>query len=131
MIKANELRIGNYIYNPVQKINFKVDIVTIQNIINDNRNFTTKRESLYYRPIPLTEELLLKCGFNKEGKEYRRGSFFFFYQSVEENGSFTNIEFGKYRGTVRFILSFTVFSLHDLQNTYFYNSNKKELEINL
>lgn len=54
MIQVNELRIGNYIHNEVQGINFKVCNVVISRLyFGDSKG---------YKPIELTEEVLLKCG---------------------------------------------------------------------
>lgn len=53
MIQANELRIGNYIHNEVQGINFKVCNVVISRLYFG--------DSEGYKPIELTEEILLKC----------------------------------------------------------------------
>lgn len=70
-MKVNELRIGNCINSLGQQFNdknkfqgwknyvVKVDIETLKNIFIENKEFE-------YSPIPLTEEWLLKFGFDKE-----------------------------------------------------------------
>ena len=49
-MKTNELRIGNWVY--FHDGIFKIEPLTIFNISNEPQN---------YKPIPLTEEILLKC----------------------------------------------------------------------
>lgn len=57
---AKQLRIGNYVYRENSKlINQKDDVYQIENV---NRQSASK-----YDPIPLTEEWLLKLGFEIEG----------------------------------------------------------------
>ena len=64
-MKSNELRIGNLIYNPVQKINIVADggLIAMESMrekaVKDYKGF---------EPIPLTEEWLVKFGF--EGVDY-------------------------------------------------------------
>lgn len=52
MIKANELRIGNWVYSKSHNWNYKVILLEYDKELNAE-------------PIPLTEEILLKCGFEK------------------------------------------------------------------
>jgi len=78
-MKANEFRLGNFIYkfgidyigdNPiVDRDNFeiiKVDIDVLKNI----EDFNGTTDFYYTEPIPLTEEILLKCGFQIRDKKY-------------------------------------------------------------
>ena len=69
MLQVNELRVGNY-YKPKSG-----DYAIITEILEDrvyakygNSIFNTTYE--YMTPIPLTEEILLKCGFEKERMSY-------------------------------------------------------------
>jgi hypothetical protein len=57
MINANELRIGNLIYNQGKGISRRITTVS-GNIILER----TKGKMKLIEPIPLTEEWLLKCG---------------------------------------------------------------------
>ena len=50
-MKANELRIGNYVYDTLGKVN-KIDLEAITYIVKEPHN--------QVKPIPLTEEWLLK-----------------------------------------------------------------------
>jgi len=65
MMKANELRIGNYVLAKevfsFKKINyFEIKKVNLKDI--DDCRMAPK----CFKPIELTEELLLKCGFEKQ-----------------------------------------------------------------
>lgn len=127
-MESRELRIGNFIYkfgidyvgdNPIvdryDREIIKVDLSVLANIIN----YDGTTNFYYTEPIPLTEEILLKCGFRKLDK----------YTFVL-NGYFVhkrNLWFVFNRGRYKVILN----SLHELQNNYYYNNNKQELEINL
>ena len=55
-MKANELRIGNYVMETIY--DFEPKQIVFQSV-----NFTQPDD--YYSPIPLTEEWLVKFGFNK------------------------------------------------------------------
>jgi hypothetical protein len=56
-MKANELRIGNYVYDTLGKVN-KIDLEAITYVVKEPHN--------QVKPIPLTEEWLLKFGFEKD-----------------------------------------------------------------
>jgi hypothetical protein len=55
-MKASELRIGNYVYDTLGKVN-TIDLDAITYIVKESQN--------QVKPIPLTEEWLLKFGFKK------------------------------------------------------------------
>lgn len=58
-MNINELKIGNWIYNGIGET-FQVNRETIN-------NFYAGQALLgVFKPIPLTEEILLKCGFIKK-----------------------------------------------------------------
>jgi hypothetical protein len=56
-MKASELRIGNYVYDTLGKVN-RIDLEAITYIVKEPRN--------QVKPIPLTEEWLLKLGAKKD-----------------------------------------------------------------
>jgi hypothetical protein len=56
-MKESELRIGNLIFDNHREIVVDVDINILRSITNNN--------PCLYKPIPLTEEWLLKFGFEK------------------------------------------------------------------
>lgn len=60
MISANELRIGNWV-----TLNGKHHVVRVSTFLMCN----------HLHPIPLTPELLERCGFVKEGILYQYGKF--------------------------------------------------------
>lgn len=122
MITANELRIGNWLefdnhIQPSKFIQVGRRFFSSASIDGTEENF---RVSEYYHPIPLTEELLLKCGFyHNEKIEYRLHCPEFqitididdFGIQISESWEF---------GSIRY--------LHELQNLY-YALTKTELII--
>ena len=64
MIQATELRIGNYLtYHTPDDTDMPCKI-DAQDILNISTNYMHNAE--IHSPIPLTEEILLKCGFEKD-----------------------------------------------------------------
>lgn len=55
MINANELRIGNVLIDPFYGTKIIVTVDVMKSILS----------GIEYKPVPLTEEILLKCGFRK------------------------------------------------------------------
>ena len=118
MIKANELRIWN-------KLNFLGDVVTFKNIteIREDgifwiKTFEPKIESknFHFKPIPLTEEWLLKFGFKK-----RKNRHLFHWENKivisEYKDEFENFFYPKTGYDIRF--SNEIKYVHQLQNLYF------------
>lgn len=144
-MEATELRIGNYI-NP--KINgiiltneiHKVDPTTLIIISKqiDNRN-------IEFEPIPLTEEILLKCGFHElnefENTCIDKENFIetssvledeFYIGKNKETGFYHFLTIDTFQGDDLFfkIISAPMQYLHTLQN-YYPTFKGEELEINL
>lgn len=72
-MKSTELRIGNWVYDPINRVNFKIECFLgreyCTNVCEyDDEEFEAITSELL--PIPLTEEILLKCGF-ENGKYYK------------------------------------------------------------
>ena len=115
MIKANELRIGNW-------VNDKIGLVTIGE--NGKINFAD-----VYEPIPLTPEILEKCGFktNKLQNLFKR-------VKEKTEGMKSEIHLGDYYDERKYYylvgLNIRIIYLHQLQNLYFALTNE-ELIINL
>lgn len=111
-MKANELRIGNWVKWPGEK---EPNEVQWQHghwlgVFKGNYSFP--------EPIPLTEEWLLKFGFKKIGNQF-----------IIENGRITLTDDIKYGN--QFIYEFTsLVYVHQLQNLYFALTGN-ELEIKL
>ncbi|VXC99401.1 hypothetical protein [Sphingobacterium multivorum] len=122
MIQSNELRIGNYVASDHFKdrdVIVKVRLIGQEQAIVEHPNGLT--EPMLYqgemRAIKLTEEILLKCGFDIESVPYHciNGNVVLYYSQ----GDFLY----KYTGT-------EIKYLHQLQNL-FYALTGKELEVNL
>lgn len=109
-MKANELRIGNYLLNDVV---FQVNPITLTMIIDKTWEF--------FQPIPLTEEWLLKFGFAHQYKNEIGQDFFECVIDSEfklyVNLNRMNISISKkYVGNV---YSKKIQYVHQLQNLYF------------
>lgn len=122
-MNANELRFGNYIYSLGQQSNdkgqflkwvnyeVKVDLETLKNIFIENEDFK-------YSPIPLTEEWMLRFGFEKSFTEsgrlisYKNEIWLNFYKenTFEIGGMIPNIPINK---------PVKIKYVHQLQNLYF------------
>jgi hypothetical protein len=104
-MKANELRIGNYVYDTLGKVN-KIDLEAITYIVKEPHN--------QVKPIPLTEEWLLKFGATEKYKSVsNRWSFgvFSLDDPEDENGNLRNEFYYDSTLNVKYV--------HQLQNLYF------------
>ena len=108
MINAQDLRIGNYILDGGGNI----VKVTPQRIADIDNKFVINN------PIPLTEDILLKCGFERIESKWRL-----------KNG-YHWIQVNLYSYFINHIQHGLIEYLHELQNLYF-ALTKEELEINL
>lgn len=135
MIQANELRIGNWIN--IQSHNQYAQIIEIKSGRPDNRDFVRISspnldtqfavEISQINPIPLTEEILLKAGFEKESEDDKYGRVFLIPDTkyiirIVNYGNPQKVDFGysleisdnkDWCGIKR------IYFLHDLQNTIF------------
>lgn len=125
-MKSNELRVGNHLfkYGEVVKIveigiKHKGDTNYYLRSENDNCGYWIDQ----FNPIPLTEEILLKCCFEKTivNTMIKAWLNFSFYLTIRDDGEL----FYEWKGG-----NIQVKYLHQLQNLYFALTNK-ELEINL
>lgn len=139
MIKANEIRVGNWVKGIAMGLNHKIDL----HFFGELRDDETMLD--WYNPIPLTPEILTKCGFEKhvwnnrstKGEEYKLKLgddgfelFFGWYDSATKwtdakltgNGGYDEGGEKDIRQLCKFI--------HQLQNLYFALTGK-ELEIKL
>jgi hypothetical protein len=104
-MKAQDLRIGNYVYNGFN------EVVKISNIISQNNTSGYLLETL--KPIALTEEILLKCGFEK-------GKCYFSLENFD-------IDLKGWFGFNNMVANANINHLHELQNLY-YSLTKTELD---
>ena len=110
-LSATELRIGNLVYYHIKdKMDEKVEWDEINHIdVDDLRILTDFENNSEYKPIPLTEEWLLKFGANKyesdhKANQYRIENMLFV---IRKN---TFFDYGT-RVKLQFV--------HQLQNLYF------------
>ena len=115
-MKAEELRIGNLIFNE----DFGIEIVTISTLV-DIASKTTDQ----YKPIVTNKELLLRYGFdtnkNKTSKHY-----LFYHQSNRQFDRFKIVCWGD--GNTRCVINGVVIDLpyfHQLQNLFFCVTGKE------
>lgn len=116
MIQANELRIGNYVIakGEIEKVD---DVLLFGiNLHHDCWEFEYKD----IKPIELTEEILLKCGFSNFSKPQYRWLLGDFKLDIDD---FAICFMGNW-------LDIKICYLHQLQNLYFALTNT-ELKINL
>jgi len=118
-MKASELRLGNYLIVPGIDRIVQVRLVCLSHFSCVDKDGIVLGESvrINYQPIPLTEELLLKFGFeiNRQTKEenniwrcYSEEGFF----EVEQIGSSFFLDDNHCYGT-------KINYVHHLQNLYF------------
>lgn len=106
-MKANELRIGNY-YNQFGN-NERVSWATLKTVEED------MNEKLWCKPIPLTEEWLLKFGFKKEVE-----CFYIHYDMIECISLKFHFDGWYIEDNDRgFINTKPIKYVHQLQNLYF------------
>lgn len=127
-MNTNDLRLGNLVYWDIpEKINIPHKVIEINSDSIWTRPISLGDSIDDYKPIPLTEELILKCGFIKITKNtvgefvYRIPDvqFFLYVQYVQKNERIGFIGRNKW-----------FLYLHELQNFY-YAWFGEELEVNL
>ena len=145
-MKSNELRIGNYVFSAEDNKNGEVFQIDSRGIVFVNKNGNRWQDLKNIQPIPLTEELLLKCGFEKvknKDKEDLREYIGHTAQKAKYAIFDTDIFITKvdkrgllWRGigcdfmVLFYHKSIPIKYLHQLQNIYFALTGQ-ELEINL
>ena len=119
-MEAKKLRIGNILLCAKRDIPYRVTAEDIL-VIDDGSSKS--------RPVPLTEEILLKCKGTIDAYIYKGWDDMHFFRFDEYSANIFEIEIrndGFYYedGKMEF--------LHDLQNCYYFHENrKKELTVNL
>ncbi len=66
MIQENELRIGNYLYYEGTTQVAKVQLLNAPNVVGCRDEYGSFTPNTKHEAIPLTEQILLKCGFEGE-----------------------------------------------------------------
>ena len=132
-MKANELRIGNLI----NRVTENEETICIVKGIDDSGCYTEPlnqpKEHYYHanpiksiEPIPLTEDILLKCGFVKDGDYFKKGVLDMFYclkYYKHLNGYYFYIQYSdspfEWDDNTFYPISCTYKYLHQLQNLHF------------
>jgi hypothetical protein len=117
-MEANELRIGNWLINPFGGKGTVESIYLDSVKLKESNSFVPL---VHCKPIQLTDEILLKCGFVKINKSryLRKGALTI---CIEPNNIFRFSLDGSFLVNLEF--------LHQLQNLYFALTGK-ELQITL
>jgi hypothetical protein len=126
MIKPNEIRIGNYV-NVIDKID-KVTGVSIRLRPDCGyysfENFHAELKGIHLTPIPLTEDILLKCGiaYGQPKEPYKEG--LIYYCKDEHLLMITGTEYNEPISLIK------VKYLHEVQNIIYWYTGE-ELNINI
>lgn len=125
MIKSNELRVGNWMYNKVSKRYVEFDEVYLIGYLTSDENTKQRIE-----PIELTEEILLSIEGVKQLNEYQYQYKFNDWFIIERYTTKEKWSVIKVISEDSSILLCFIDFLHELQNITFALTNK-ELEINI
>ena len=127
-MESTELRIGNYVNKSLlsgngRKLNLKISINDLEKLDKGNPIFN-------YEPIPLTEDILLKCGFEKANYEKNYPLYFNKNKTKYSDAISVSVYSDFCRVKIVDKTVKTLVYLHDFQNIYFALTNE-ELNINL
>jgi hypothetical protein len=135
-MKANELRIGNWVFDdeniPMQIAKIESEIYTRWNF--NDCSIVLEHKATYYEseifPIPITEEILLKCGFEDgvvnifENENFKTSIWY------HDGWHFQFDEKEWYGKSSVYLYPAPIDYVHQLQNLYFALTGE-ELEVNL
>jgi len=130
-LKASELRVGNWVKSFIDFNEYENHVVTPQTIEEIN-----KFEKHGYQPVPLTEDILLKCGFERiGGSAHIKSPVFGNYEWIELDwdGDHFNVFYrqGNTEGEIDTILQYIeLVHIHELQNWWKVNTGE-ELNVQL
>jgi hypothetical protein len=125
-MKATELRIGNWVYSDGQEkqvVGLIGNQIMVAKTVNGVKNDNDVKD-----PIPLTEEILLKCAMLKyegwDGQEY--------WYAVDDEQDPNRFELFETAQGYELPSGYIVDSLHVLQNAYcFHYAGIRELNVEL
>lgn len=117
-VNAKDLRIGNIINNYYKGY----EVVSI-GLLNHLEQFNPDTHQQIYQPIPLTEDILLKCGFDNTKQSNKN----YFKHPKISGGIFLGSNYSIYKYT-NIIIELNW--LHKLQNLYFALTGE-ELTVNI
>jgi hypothetical protein len=138
MIDVKELRIGNWIFEEAA-LSDSLSYCMVESISKDtidvvkNNGLSVTTRCYYCRPIPLSPEVLMACGFEndyseswtiKNGAHYKEGTTFFTINFFTSKFQFS---IGTGSENTDYVFLKIPQSLHQLQNLYFALTGK-ELE---
>lgn len=130
-MNANELKYNNYVYecywcNEIGE--FKKHIIQIRDVLESHvvDFFDNAYNYDDIKPIRLTEEILLKCGFEYETKDWLYLKYIKFNFNTDRSVNMSIV----YVNINNRDMGLEIEYLHELQNLYF-ALTQKELEINL
>lgn len=118
VLNAKDFRLGNKLYYSKKIVDVNVNaLIALNSTLRFGEGFNL------YQPIPLTEEILLKCGFIKEKEENKQ-----FYQCYNKGNFQIHEDKGNFYYTAQWWVKLK--HLHSIQNLFFALTGE-ELEINL
>lgn len=129
MIKPQDLCIGNWVYDgdrtqfPMQVVGIGLDYVYLDFEGNEGDVWESKPEDL--QGIPLTESLLIQCGFGFKDGLCRKGAV-----KVKPCRGFVSIEYQSEGQLTATAHSTQIYYLHHLQN-FVYAITRQQLKIEL
>lgn len=142
-MKAEELRIGNYVKidEGIGKVAFIMDKNFCNEYANDDYNITVEMGDGIFREeeedkvegIPLTEEILLNCGFEKINHINGYSFYSFNRKSLKDMNAYMPLYIylnPNYAKIANFTVQQNIEYVHQLQNLFF-AINEKELNIQL
>lgn len=123
MIQSDKLRIGNWV--KIDEYNVKIIALSVGGLVAEREDGARYYGAIHaLAPIPLTEELIEKQGWEKTGYYYTDKNGLEIYET--NDGWHLHIDDDKCQTTIAILIN----SVHELQNAYFV-ATKKELEIKL
>jgi hypothetical protein len=130
-MEANELRLGNlceyFIQDNVEKdywVKNKIDIQDLELCLKEKEYFNK-----LYRPIPLTDEVLEKCGLKKSKGQYA-GAMWIKPKESRIFNLYPHDSYYRYTNCKAIGATPEIYHLHQLQNLYFALTGQ-ELIVNL